>query len=169
MDGNMQTLGQRIAQLRKRRGLTQEDIAQRLGVSAQAVSKWENDLTCPDISLLPELARQLDVSVDVLLSGEKQPETYIVPVEQRKNVESMLLRLTIDSDDGAKVRMNFPLYVIKAMLDAGISIDGVFEFGDPNRLHSIDWEKLMHMVSAGVIGKLIEMDDGGDRLSVWVE
>lgn len=50
------TLGTRIAQLRKEKGYTQEDLAQMLEVSPQAVSKWENDLTCPDISL-PEHRR----------------------------------------------------------------------------------------------------------------
>ncbi len=51
-----ESLGQRIAYLRKQRSLTQEDVAVRLGVSAQAVSKWENDMTCPDITLLHDLA-----------------------------------------------------------------------------------------------------------------
>ena len=50
------TLGRRIAQLRKEKELKQDDLAQMLDVSAQAVSKWENDQTCPDISLLPRLA-----------------------------------------------------------------------------------------------------------------
>ena len=47
------TLGKRIAYHRKRLGMTQEQLAQRVGVSAQAVSKWENNLSCPDITILP--------------------------------------------------------------------------------------------------------------------
>ena len=50
------TLGQRISMLRKLKGLRQDDLAEKLGVSPQAVSKWENDQTCPDIMLLPKLA-----------------------------------------------------------------------------------------------------------------
>ena len=46
------TLGKRIAYHRKRLGMTQEQLAQRVGVSAQAVSKWENNLSCPDITIL---------------------------------------------------------------------------------------------------------------------
>ena len=53
------TLGKRIGTLRREKNLTQEDLAQRLSVSPQAVSKWENDQTCPDISLLPALAEIL--------------------------------------------------------------------------------------------------------------
>lgn len=52
------TLGERISTLRRQKELTQENLAKELNVSAQAVSKWENDQTCPDISLLPELVRR---------------------------------------------------------------------------------------------------------------
>lgn len=74
MDNTTQTMGKRIASLRKKKGLTQDQLAQRLGVTPQAVSKWENDLSCPDISILPELARELDISVDVLLGRKAQEE-----------------------------------------------------------------------------------------------
>lgn len=49
----MNTLGQRIAHYRKSSALTQEELAEKCGVTAQAVSKWENDVNAPDISLLP--------------------------------------------------------------------------------------------------------------------
>ena len=64
---SMNTMGERIKHHRKRLGMTQEQLAERLGVSPQAVSKWENNLSCPDISLLPELATVLGISVDELL------------------------------------------------------------------------------------------------------
>ena len=64
-----ETLGRRIARLRLARTATQERLAKELNVSPQAVSKWENDINYPDISLLPDLARFLGVSVDELLSG----------------------------------------------------------------------------------------------------
>lgn len=51
----METLGKRIAKLRREKGLKQDQLAEKLSVSLQAVSKWENDQTCPDIGLLPEL------------------------------------------------------------------------------------------------------------------
>ena len=60
------TLGKRIAELRKQKDLRQDDIAQLLDVSPQAVSKWENDQTCPDIGLLPKLAQILGVTTDEL-------------------------------------------------------------------------------------------------------
>ena len=61
------TIGKRIAHLRKEKGLTQEELAGHMGISPQAVSKWENDQTCPDISALPKLARLFGVTVDELI------------------------------------------------------------------------------------------------------
>ena len=63
------TLGERIAMLRKQQGMTQEELGTAVSLSAQAVSKWERDESCPDIMLLPKLARLLDVTVDALLTG----------------------------------------------------------------------------------------------------
>ena len=62
-------IGRRIQALRKERGMTQEMLAEKIGVSAQAVSKWENGYSCPDISVLPTLAAVLGITVDELLSG----------------------------------------------------------------------------------------------------
>ena len=69
MTTSSETLGRRIARLRLAKTATQERLAKELNVSPQAVSKWENDINYPDISLLPDLARFLGVSVDGLLSG----------------------------------------------------------------------------------------------------
>lgn len=65
------TLGQRIAELRRQKGLTQEALAEALGVTPPAISKWENSATCPDILLLPSLAKMLSVTVDALLTTDE--------------------------------------------------------------------------------------------------
>ena len=67
---NLLKMGATIAALRKRRGFTQEQLAALVGVSGPAVSKWETDASCPDISLLCPLARALDTTVDALLQFE---------------------------------------------------------------------------------------------------
>ena len=67
---NAININEQIAYYRKQRGLTQEDVARALGVTNQAVSKWESAQCCPDITLLPELACLFAVSV-VKLLGRK--------------------------------------------------------------------------------------------------
>ena len=71
-----ETLGKRIAAGRKRLGLTQDQLAERLGVTAQAVSKWENDQSCPDITMLPKLAEIFGITTDQLLGREPKETVY---------------------------------------------------------------------------------------------
>lgn len=61
------TLGMMIASLRKENGMTQLELAEKMGVTDKAVSKWERDLSCPDVSSIPKLAEVFGVSVDELM------------------------------------------------------------------------------------------------------
>ena len=69
-------VGAQIAHLRKEKGLTQNDLGDRLGVSFQAVSKWERGETLPDTAILLDLANALETSVDFILSGGSQVLHY---------------------------------------------------------------------------------------------
>ncbi len=71
------TLGSRIADIRKAQGLTQLELAEKMGVTDKAVSKWERDLSCPDINSLPKLAEQLGVSVEQLMQGRSQQKNTV--------------------------------------------------------------------------------------------
>ena len=62
-----QTLGMMISSLRKEKGMTQLELAEKMGVTDKAVSKWERDLSLPDINSIPKLAEIFDVSVDDLM------------------------------------------------------------------------------------------------------
>lgn len=84
---NTTTIGGRIKYHRKRLGLTQEQLAERMGVSAQAVSKWENDLSCPDISILPQLADVFGITVDELLGKQTDAPVHDAEVVGEKNRE----------------------------------------------------------------------------------
>lgn len=68
------TLGTMIAELRKQHGMTQLELAEKMGVTDKAVSKWERDLSCPDINSLPNLAEILGVSVEDLMQTKKAAE-----------------------------------------------------------------------------------------------
>ena len=62
-----QTLGMMISSLRKEKGMTQLELAEKMGVTDKAVSKWERDLSFPDINSIPKLAEVFEVSVDGLM------------------------------------------------------------------------------------------------------
>ncbi len=163
------TLGKRIAMLRRQKELRQEDLAQMLEVSPQAVSKWENDQTCPDISLLPRLAEILGVTVDELLSGktEVQPAVKLEPVQQRKDIKDMILRIVVDSAAGDRVRANFPLALVQLVTDAGMELP---QISGKEALSGIDLKQILELVSHGVVGNLIEVDSAdGDVVRIFVE
>lgn len=69
------TLGMMIVELRKAKGMTQLELAEKMGVTDKAVSKWERDISCPDINSLPTLAETLGVSVDELMQIKMEMET----------------------------------------------------------------------------------------------
>ena len=71
------TLGTMISELRKQHGMTQLELAEKMGVTDKAVSKWERDLSCPDINSLPNLAQVLGVSVEELMQTKKEADTPV--------------------------------------------------------------------------------------------
>lgn len=163
------TLGERIAEKRKAKGLKQDELAEALGVSAQAVSKWENDISCPDIMTLPDLAQRLGCTVDELLTGREEPKAAVfVPEGERKELDKLMLRVLINSCGGETVRVNMPMPLVKLLLESGVSINTVG--GDKMNGFNIDWDAIVSMVERGVIGKLVEIDSGrGDTVLIVVE
>ena len=163
------TIGKRIAALRREKNLKQDDLAQMLEVSPQAVSKWENDQTCPDISLLPKLAKILGVSVDELLSGkqELQPVVTLVPEDQRKDIKDMMLRIVVDSADGDKVRVNLPMALVQLAMEMGLEMP---QISGNDALKNIDLAQVMELVRHGAMGNLIEVESAdGDIVRIFVE
>ena len=163
------TIGKRIAALRREKNLKQDDLAQMLEVSPQAVSKWENDQTCPDISLLPKLAKILGVSVDELLSGkqELQPVVTLVPEDQRKDIKDTMLRIVVDSADGDKERVNLPMALVQLAMEMGMEMPQV---SGNDALKDIDWAQVMELVRHGAMGNLIEVESAdGDIVRIFVE
>ena len=82
-------INEQIAFLRKQKGLTQEELANALGVTNQAVSKWESAQCCPDIQLLPTIAEMFDVSVDELLGYQPASTASDIILEIRKKIDSL--------------------------------------------------------------------------------
>ena len=163
----IQTLGIRIAAARTAKNMKQSDLAERLGVSAQAVSKWENDVSAPDISILPALARELDMSVDELLTGEKkEPEVQLLPAEKR-NIDKLVLRVYVDSAEGDRVRVNLPMALVKVAIETGIAMP---QINGSEALKNIDFAQIFTLVENGAIGNLVDIESAnGDIVKVFVE
>lgn len=165
----METIGKRICALRKERGMKQEELAQRLDVSGQAVSKWENDQTCPDISLLPRLAEVFGVTTDYLLTGEQEqtPPVRIVPEEERKDMKDLMLRVLVESKDGDKVRVNLPMQLIQLAQDMGLELP---QLTGNSALKKVDLNKVLELVQQGVMGDLVQVESkDGDTVRIFVE
>lgn len=161
-----ETFGQRFLKLRKARNLTQEDIAKKLNISAQAVSKWENDISSPDISLLPDIAGIFNITIDELL-GKETNKTEVLPEGKRKDINSMMLYINILSVDGDKVKVNLPMSLIIACVNSGINISNI---SSNNKLNEIDFSQIIALVEQGVVGKLVEIESkDGDTLVISVE
>ena len=158
------TLGRRIADLRKEKGLKQEMIAEKMGVSSQAVSKWENDQTCPDISVLPLLAEILGVTVDKLLTGkEPTPIVQLAPQEEK----DLVLRMEIAAVDGSVVRTNIPMSIASQYLSSdacSIVLTEAFQGQD------LDLKSILSLAQLGVVGNLVEIQGAdGSSLRIYVE
>lgn len=82
-------LNEQIAFLRKQKGMTQEELALSLGVTNQSVSKWENNICCPDIQLLPNIAELFNVSTDALLGYEPQPDNEDIILQLKDKFNSL--------------------------------------------------------------------------------
>lgn len=164
-----ETIGNRIAKYRKAKGMTQEDLAGKMGVSPQAVSKWETDTSCPDISSLPQLCRILGITADELLTGETS-QVRMLPENQKKSMEELTFRVRINSVQGDKVRVNLPMTLVKLCMEIGVDMMPNMSGENADMLKSIDMEKVVKMVEQGLIGKLVEIESAtGDTVEVVVE
>ena len=164
-----ETIGNRITKYRKSKSMTQEELASHLGVSSQAVSKWETDTSCPDIGILPKLCRELGITTDELLTG-KQDEVKLVLPAQRKPLEELTLRVKINSSQGDKVRVNLPMTLVKLAMEVGVDVVPNMTGEAGNMLKDIDMNKVIEMVEKGLIGKIVEVESAqGDTVEIVVE
>ena len=96
-------IGKFILNCRKEKGITQEQLAEKLGVTSKSISRWENGRTMPDYTLLKDLCNELDININELLSGEKIKENdYVNKSEEnliklRKQIDKRKKFLTIIS------------------------------------------------------------------------
>lgn len=124
----MNTLGKRISFFRKKCNMTQLDLANDIGISDKAVSKWERDLSVPDISTIKKLAEIFNVSVEDLM-GEVDVNKNIEKVEYKNSITALI-----------------KLILTSVALAMGIAVVLLLN------LKEIDFESALEMLGLGVIG-----------------
>lgn len=164
-------LGNNISERRKAKGMTQEELAANLGVSPQAVSKWENNLSCPDIALLPEISKLFGISVDELLGvtpaaeraedvkeekTECEPEAaYEEPVFSGKKAT----KLVITREQNGKVtNVRFPIGIVRF----GLNISGIFGGLTGEQANSVE-----NAIRTGLAGEILSVDgENGENVTI---
>ena len=102
-----QTLGMMISSLRKEKGMTQLELAEKMGVTDKAVSKWERDLSFPDINSIPKLAEVFEVSMDELMQ---------VKTETKENMSKNKIDEIVDTAlKGVGVAMGIAVTVLSVL------------------------------------------------------
>ena len=163
----MDTIGKRISEYRKKKNLKQDELAEMLGVSPQAVSKWENDISCPDISLLSALSNNLGVSVDEIITGKRYyPDTCCI-----EELDSKTFTLLFESDGVECSKMNIPMFRVRKAVEKGL--DPIILADCKQAFNYVDFAAVINLVvgiaETGQTGILFECSDGKARAKFIVE
>lgn len=151
------TLGARIAELRKKKGYTQEEFSDMLGVSAQAVSKWENDLSCPDIMLIPQIASIFAITTDELLTGkapEKEASEETQQIKAPADLSKLKLRVQVLHPSKKPVNVTLPLMLVKRVAKIGNGISGIVGTA---AVTNDQLEQIFELVDEGVTGEILNI------------
>ena len=131
------------------------------------MSKWENDIACPDIQLLVPLSKIFNITTDELLSNDTVRSVQLLPEDSRRNIKELTLKVIVDSSEGDKVRVNLPMELVLVALEIGVNLP---QLTMNEQMNKIDLNQIISMVERGVIGKLVEIESSeGDTVSVVVE
>lgn len=161
------TIGKKLYELRKQSGFTQDYIAEQLGVSAQAVSKWENDIACPDIMTLPNIAELYGITIDELFKNEEVQSNVKFEKKEKINENELIFRVYVDTAQGDDIKVNLPYLLVKELINVGKDISGVFAGVD---LSEVNFESIFKMVELGVLGEIVTVKtQNGDDIRVVVE
>ncbi len=171
MNPQNETLGSKIAELRKKHSLTQEEFAERLGVTPQAVSKWENDVSCPDIMLLPKIAEMFGVSIDELMgvkTSEKKKEQND-ELEFKSDIGKLKLRINIyDNKDHKEkpIKVSVPIVFVMRAASLGIKISSLM---GNDSLNNVPFDKIIEFVKSGVTGEVFDLTaDDGTKINIEI-
>lgn len=131
---NKQPMGDLITQLRKAKGMTQKELADKMNVTDKAVSKWERNLSCPDINSLPTLAEILGVSVEELLNTTKKEEKANDKIDKIIDLILKVIPLAMGvAVVVTSVMREIDLYSGFTMLGIGLACIGIQQLLSPDK------------------------------------
>lgn len=154
------SVGENIAKLRKGAGLTQEELAEKLNISGQAVSKWENDMSCPDVEMLARISKLFGCTLDEVVNGK--PAAPQMKSSDPKDVDRRVLTLIAEDGEHTKMNMRFPVGLIRRAFERG-------SLGDIVGDNASQIASVMGMINEGVTGELLKVEDGDTKLIIEVE
>lgn len=161
----MYDLSNKISKLRRDNNMTQEQLAEKLGVTAQSVSKWENGITSPDITLIPAIAKLFNITTDELLGAVSNDQVKKISSITSKEMKELKLKVHIISKDGDKVNVQLPYIFVKTAIHTGIKIPSISD-----KIGEIDFESIFECVEMGMLGKVVDIESkDGDIIEVSVE
>ena len=155
----MNTIGQNIAYFRKQKNMTQEELAEKMSVTAQAISKWECDASYPDIITVQALSKVLGVSVTELLDGIQTPAQ--INDAPQEIIDRRIVRIEVKTD-GTTIVTRFPVPAMKKAI----------ENGTLERLIGDDFEEvasILGMIDAGMTGRLVDVNTPDTQVVITVE
>ena len=113
MYNNMESLGNNIKRIRKQLGLTQEELALHVGVTPQAVSRWENGTGMPDISLVVPIAKTLQVSTDSLFGVDDQRYDSKLYIDLKRSIE----KIDADAENNEEAALSKCQFMLKKVYE----------------------------------------------------
>lgn len=152
----MKTIGENISEFRKNAGLTQEQLSEKMNVTAQAVSKWECDQSYPDIETLGKLANVLGVSADDIINGKKTATEVRISNSDTPERRIIVIHVTEPFAD-SETTVRIPVKLIsesKTSLSRYIDQD--------------TFDLLEELIGDGVTGTIVDVDAEGVNVQIEV-
>lgn len=158
------TIGQTIAQYKKKAKLTQEELAEKCGVTAQAVSKWANDVSYPDLESTGRLAAILGCTVDALIHGDEKIPT--VQLKKTDDMDRRMLEITVDTGTGenvCSVKMRLPAELVLLAEESG-TLSEIID--DEDAMLAI--VPALKLLRSGAVGPVPEVKTGNTFVKIEV-
>ena len=163
----MNTIGQNIAYFRKQKQLTQEELAEKMSVTAQAISKWECDTSYPDITVINSLAKLLGVSIDSLLNGNQNIPELKETTPERLDRRILRVQVQVNEEDtqngDTTIFTRFPVAAINKAIENGALKKIVGEEAYEAVISTFG------MINAGLTGPIVEVNHPGAHITISVE